>query len=427
MKCSTIAFLFGWLFPTKQIRDEFRAFCKNAEAKEESKILRKRYEKLQKSKNFKDKKVKVLFLVNEVSKWKAQSLYDELEKNEKFEPVVALTIADIQTKLEQNEKEKILNENFEFFNQKGMRVVSAYKAGKPLSLKIFKPDVVFYQQPYNIPKVQDFEAVSKYAFTCYIPYFVSNYGLLAMDCGYEFHKKLFRHYVLNEELAEKYRAYMQVYAGDVKACGHTVLDSIKQKSDRNEGYIIYAPHWSIPHEKNHNRENFSTFLQNGHFILEYAKAHPEQKWAFKPHPTLKYTLIKTGVMNEQDIENYYKEWEQLGIVCNSGDYVDLFAKSKALVTDCASFLIEYFVTGKPVIRLVSAKSKVKATEFSQKIFNTFYNIKNNDELVNVFKNVLEENNDYLKAKRLCALEETGLLNGNASENIRKDMENFLNI
>ena len=114
-------------------------------------------------------------------------------------------------------------------------------------------------------------------------------------------------------------------------------------------------------------------------------------------------------------------------MCNSGDYVDLFAKSKTLVTDCASFLIEYFVTGKPVIRLVSTKSNVKATEFSQNIFNTFYNIKNNDELVNVFKNVLEENNDYLKAKRLCALEETGLLNGNAAENIRKDMENFLNI
>ena len=40
MKCSSIAFLFGWMFPTKQIRDEFRAFCKDADAKEESKILK---------------------------------------------------------------------------------------------------------------------------------------------------------------------------------------------------------------------------------------------------------------------------------------------------------------------------------------------------------------------------------------------------
>ena len=42
---------------------------------------------------------KVLFLVNEIAKWKAQSLYDLLESSGRYEPVIGITIADIDVEL----------------------------------------------------------------------------------------------------------------------------------------------------------------------------------------------------------------------------------------------------------------------------------------------------------------------------------------
>ena len=56
-------------------------------------------------------KLKVIFLVNEISKWKAQSLFDLMSQEEKFEPVIALTIADVQKHLSLAQKKEILDKN----------------------------------------------------------------------------------------------------------------------------------------------------------------------------------------------------------------------------------------------------------------------------------------------------------------------------
>ena len=44
----------------------------------------------------KDKKIKVLFLVNEVAKWKAQTLYDLMEESGLYEPEIALTFPETE-------------------------------------------------------------------------------------------------------------------------------------------------------------------------------------------------------------------------------------------------------------------------------------------------------------------------------------------
>jgi CDP-glycerol glycerophosphotransferase (TagB/SpsB family) len=79
-------------------------------------------------------------------------------------------------------------------------------------------------------------------------------------------------------------------------------------------------------------------------LLEYAKSHTETKWIFKPHPLLKKALVDTNTMTLEEVENYYSEWEKIGIKYEGGEYLEFFAKSKMMVTDCSSFLGEYFVT-----------------------------------------------------------------------------------
>ena len=74
--------------------------------------------------------------------------------------------------------------------------------------------------------------------------------------------------------------------------------NLKNHKEKEKKYVIYAPHWSI----DDNRTNYATFEWNGKYILEYAKKHPEIKWIFKPHPSLKLRLETQKIMTNEEIE-----------------------------------------------------------------------------------------------------------------------------
>ena len=389
------------------------------------KSLASNYSKILKRIKKKDK-INICFLVNEISKWKSQSLYDLMAKSDKFIPHIILTIADIQYFWDVERQEKFLYDNAKFFEKKNMPYSFAYDFNKHkvTNLKRFKPDIIFYQQPYEIYNIQKPRRTSKYTLNCYIPYFVPNYGFLSMDCGQELHRDVWRFYVLNEEWANIYRQYMKKCSGSVVGLGHTMLDEIYLNNDQTQDYVIYAPHWTIPHKNNPTPIRCSTFADTGKIILEYAKKHKDIKWVFKPHPTLKVALERIG-WTKDEIENYYNEWEQFAKCCYDSEYMELFLKSKAMITDCGSFLIEYFCTGKPLIHLISSYCKVSPPKPTQDIFETFYQVYNSEDLYKYLDEIIVKNNDYMKDKRVTVLKEQNLLNNYAAKNILDDLSRIL--
>lgn len=375
-----------------------------------------------------NEKIRVFFLINEISKWKTQSLYNIMKDSKDFDPIIVLNIADWQWKLSLDERANIIDSNKKYFEEKDIDCIIAYDkdTGNAIDLEIFAPDIVFYQQPYIYNKVHEPLTVSKYALTYYVPYYVPNYWVPELYWWRDFHRHLYKYYQPNEEWADKLKIYAENRKQDVNnilGIGHTMLDEIflKKNYTHLNKYVIYAPHWSIKHEKNPNRENYSTFIHNHKEILKYAKAHPEFDWVFKPHPTLKHTLIKTEIMTEEEVENYYNEWAKIGKCSFDSDYVDLFLDSKALITDCGSFLIEYFATGKPLLHLISESCKPKAPRFIQKIFDTFYKVDNNEELYETLDEILVKGNDYLKEYRKKVLNKQTWINTYAAENIIEDI------
>ena len=303
------------------------------------------------------RKIRVAFLVNEIAKWKAQSLYDLMSASERYEPFVVLTFADRDWRLSDDKMREKYSSTRCFFERRRMKVVDGYDfaAKKVVPVPALECDIVWYQQPWSYAEEQRPDIASIWALTCYIPYFVVNYGDFGMDFGQQFHRDLWRHFILNRKWARAYgkKGHWWAYSGKLLGLGHTALDYIVNRREelRNSNYVIYAPHWSIDCTGNENAENYSTFLWTGRPMLEYAKAHRQLKWIFKPHPTLKKVLHETGVWTDEEIESYYKEWEAVGAVGLTGEYQDFFLDSKAMVTDCASFLTEYFATGKPLIHL----------------------------------------------------------------------------
>lgn len=366
--------------------------------------------------------IRVAFLVSECAKWKVQSVYDMMNGDRRYEPFVVLTHADWDANLPIPVRQEHRENNIRFFKNRCIPFVETLVPDGSFKnhLRDFRPDIVFFQHPWTYHHEEMPGEVAEYALTCYVPYFTPNYGEIRNDSQLLFHRQLWCYFCLNELWASIFRNAKPWYktAARFVAAGHPMLDCFNvTRSVANNGYVIYAPHWSFSYPGHDNFENYSTFPKNGQKILDYAKSHPEIKWVFKPHPTLKQMLQHSKIMTEDEIEAYWKDWESIGVSCYDGNYVDLFLQSRAMITDCASFLTEYPCTGHPLIHLCSSNRKIKTMEPSRRLFSTFYQAHNEDEMWHWFDEVLIKGRDPKKAERLAAVEGAGLHNTDAAKNI----------
>lgn len=337
--------------------------------------------------------------------------------NDSYEPFIIIGKNDVELgHFEYQTKENILA-LYDYFKTRGMKVYLAYdfEKYKYIPLDKFKPDIIFYSRQWKIPQIHNILETSKFALTCYVPYFISN-SPAKLEAGSDFHNKLWRYYILNNDLKTEYSKVMKNHGKNLKVVGYPELDTYLHPSDKEKKYTIYAPHWSVGAD---TPLNYATFEQNGNFILDFAKQHPELNWIFKPHPALKSKLISSKIMSKSEVEEYYTSWDLLGMKYEGPDYFDLFKQSKVLITDCGSFLTEYMPTTNPVILLHSNSAK-NYNFLAKKVTKYYYKANNLKELTKLFEEILLEGNDYYKVKRLEILDKLKLIT-NASQNIIDDL------
>lgn len=365
--------------------------------------------------------IKVVFLVSEISKWKCQSLYDLMKAHPRFEPVIGIFMQDEGF---ESKDAAIIRAGMErakqFFDKRGCKVVELYDSEKlqPKDLQVEKPDIIFYQQPWNIILDMSPMAAAKYAITCYVSYYVPNYHDPSLSYSLLFHRYLKYNFILNGgelSYASSIRRFWNIYAGHMVVVGHPMLDEFYLNPPNPALWkcVIYAPHFTFKHPNNPVLVHYSTFLDNGPAILKYAQAHPEMNWVFKPHPRLKIALRMPGIWSEHEIDDYYGAWAKIGRVCEDGDYMKLFREARAMITDCGSFLSEFAVTKQPIIHLINPENNLAKPE----LFDTYYKVHNQEELKATLKRVLEDGDDYNMAERLQALEKANLTGTYAAKNI----------
>ena len=370
-------------------------------------------------------KIRVLFIVSEIAKWKEQRLYEAMERSGFIEAVVGLSAWNRQQEHNCSNDELVkVHERAEvFFDRLGDRHVRTVTVenGKRVfaDLSTFHPDIVFYTEPWGPCKRQDPWTVSKYALTLYVPYFTPNYGFLEWDCHHIFHRLLYGFFSLNQRWCDVYEKSLNKKAHAVKfiPAGHPGLDFYADATPHEDSlkYVIYAPHCSIPDPHCENQlERYSTFDWNHKEILEYAKSHAYLNWVFKPHPLLKEMALNTGLMSEEELREYYDEWQKIGIVCEDGDYPKLFMQSRAMITDCGSFLTEYGATGKPIIHLICADNKFKPIFLMKDLYDTYYKVHDLDEMYSTFKVILEKGQDFNRESRIKEAVNAGIVNSNSS-------------
>ena len=367
-------------------------------------------------------KVKVLFLNSDTSKWKCQSVYRKMKDSGLFDPIIGITALNEQASYSDEELETVFADSEKFFDALGDRHVRTVELNpkRYMDLEKLSPDIVFFPEPWLTVPPQTTECVSRFALSCYVPYFVFTQSYPEKHCTGEVLRTLWSYFVLNESIVKEYAKAHSWWrqSFDFVVTGHPALDGRNEPScGTGDGYVIYAPHHSAWPSKRGIRTPISTFLDTGDSILDYAKKHPEIKWAFKPHPVLRKSLETYNCWTKDKIDAYYKGWESIGTACYDGTYSTLFDESRAMITDCDSFLVEYGATGKPIIHLRRTDLTPQYHPYIKELLSSYYQACSLEEMFEAFNLVLEKTKDPKRSQRLAALRNSGLLGIDAAQNI----------
>lgn len=426
------ASLFGWIFPTKEDAKNFRHFCKEIDERKKISLIHSRYPQIiERLKNkYGKEKIKVVILNDTVAKWQYQSLYDELISNTAFDVQILITVMDYQMKAKVKkfvDYRQVAENCYNFFRNNKMRVEYAFdfQKNKPIDLREFKPDIIFYEQPWCLFDIQNIEETSKYALSCYSSY-GSTITVGKNEYASLFYKLIYRYFIDNE-----YTKWLLIEHGTPKDCvivsGHPKLDNYLHPLNPNNTYwkydnkkrIIISPHFSFYSKSGLHA---GTFDKNYKFFLEFAKKHTEYEFIFKPHPRLKEDIIRRKLMSVNECDDYYNQWANLPNtqLVETGNYIDMFRTSDLLITDCNSFLFEYLPTTKPIIRLIN-EDFIGHNFFGQKIIAGYYSAKDNNQIEELIEQLLVKAEDPHKDVRL------NLLNSNIhpKEGYAKFVTNYL--
>ena len=131
-------------------------------------------------------------------------------------------------------------------------------------------------------------------------------------------------------------------------------------------------------------------------FLKLNEVFPDAKITFRPHPLMFGNFISKGLMTNNEVEEYKNKMLSNGIMQSSNDSVeDDFDSTDILLTDYSSIMIQYFLTGKPI---VYCPAEYELNEEYKRILDGVYVANSWQDAVDIMKELLD-GKDILKEKR----------------------------
>jgi len=380
-------------------------------------IAYNRIKKVQKNCNRKSP-IKVVFLAQVSELWNKQSdIYNAMKENPLFEPVIFLIpqFDIVNNKLETEYTNSYFIENYK-------DLIKSYNKGKWYDLKSLKPDYVFYQRPYDsyLPKEYRSSEVSKYSKCCYVPYgyagadvfnegntnklFFRNIYMTFLESGYmaSLLKKKFKKSVRN-----KVQFFENI--GYPSLSRYFSIESVDEFSR-----VLWTPRWSYDPVL-----GGSNYLKYKDTLFKIKEEFGDSSVTFRPHPLLWRELRNKSLMTEKEIKNYLEQIKAKDIVYDTDS--PLFTtlnKTDILITDYSSIMIEFFLTGRPIIY---CDGGIELNKEYSNLVKSMYVAHNEEEIMKYVKD-LKNGNDYLKDKRNAMIKKYKEKHLHAKENIVKFIE-----
>ncbi len=160
--------------------------------------------------------------------------------------------------------------------------------------------------------------------------------------------------------------------------------------------VLWNAHFSF------DDDLWSSFDQLAMPIFREFAQRPELALLFRPHPLLWKKLVNLSIFDAAGVDEFRSELLRMGVVIDERpDHRHAFAASTAMLTDAGSFLMEYFVTGKPVLYLRNPHGLGLNAEGAA--VARYYDTATSGDDVRRFLDSLERRPDTEMAQRMAAI------------------------
>ena len=338
--------------------------------------------------------IRVCFLQQDPNCWnKSKALYDLLRQDSRF-AVSLLCVPDPYDPDTQS--------TYRFFENNGYDAIDARvgdgpwntieNTGEWFDLRALQPDYVFYQQPYDgyLPKAYRSRYVAKYTKICLTPYGIALTKELLNCMEYDFLKSVYCLYTVTETerqfnagrftLSHKLGLRHSKYLGTLVFCdlfSHSKKESASWDFSKNSFRAIWTPRWTTD-----PKIGGSNFFRYKDFLPEYARQNPRADILFRPHPMAFANFVRGGQMTQQEVDDYIRLLDSGANTAldRQKGYDATFWQSSVLISDISAVMVEYFVTGKPIIFCETEERTCTYLDMFQKMLSVCYIARNQQEL-----------------------------------------------
>lgn len=322
--------------------------------------------------------VRVVFMAIDVALWKYQHIYELMARDERFLPTIVLSPC------VGRDYEADMASLRSYFSQQGIDYVDFN--GTPIDIRRqLQPDIIFYTQPYEHLLVDEYDCRHFYdLLLCYMPYgFWTSTGKLSYNL--HFHNQAWRLYYSSSLHLKEACSVATNHGRNVRVVGYANADdylmtkhddSVWKKMDdgRRRKRVIWAPHFSIMDVTGFMPR--SNFLWMADAMVRLAKEYRDSiQIAFKPHPALLTQLYRHKEWGREKADEYYALWQSMdNTQIETGQYIDLFMTSDAMIHDSGSFAAEYHYSQKPVMFVTKDLNAILTTQsdFGKKAYDQHY-------------------------------------------------------
>lgn len=352
------------------------------------------------------KQINVVFIAFSLPMWRYQNLYSLLSKHPRFH--VSVLVLPTNSYAKEQQKDNIKELETYFTSQNVSYQLGITDRGCLDIKKELKPDILFYPQPYLAMFSKNFDYDKyRYKLLCYYPY---AFWTATGDWSYNLplHNYAWKLFYSTELHQEEAREIAFNKGKNVEVVGYPNADNFINQFYKNvwkpqnteKKRIIWAPHFTI---FSGGLMEQSNFLWMAAFMLEVASRYSDCiQFVFKPHPRLYSELVKHEDWGEEKAQLYYQKWADGGNTqIETGEYVDLFMTSDAMIHDCGSFSVEYHYSGNPVMFVSDDFEKLVAEKgtFGQLAMHQHYIGNNQQDIINFIENVVLKGDDPMKEDR----------------------------
>ena len=354
-----------------------------------------------------DGQCKVLFIASSLPMWRYHDVIRLLMDDPRF--VVKVAIIPFKAFLNED-KQRDIDELKRYFAASGIDyevVIDNYKSFK----QEFHPDMIVYPQPYNW-SYDDDRVNWRRNTDCLLMHTPYSVPLTEFEwyINIQFHNAAWKFYIasdIHQDVSRRIaynRGENTVVVGELKSDQLTApaqSNPLKEIADGKERKkLIWAPHFSVTSYDMFDRPDFNWSYK---VMRDIAEQYADRlQIAFKPHPRLKSELYKNPEWGKERTDEFYSFWENSPTTqLETGDYIDLFKTSDALVHNCGSFTAEYLYMQKPTAYITRNLDAIKAdmNAFGVACQDAHYIVASPEEIRRFIDDVVLAAKDPMKSQR----------------------------